>query len=58
MDISEKNETNVMHSITFRASSTVIRQSVTLVAMTTVRYQNGRKFTFNSIYFANELGDR
>ena len=25
--------------------------------MTTVLYQNGRKFTFNQIYFANEFGD-
>ena len=25
--------------------------------MTTVTFQNGRKFTFNPIYFANEFGD-
>ena len=25
--------------------------------MTTVTFQNGRKLTFNPIYFANELGD-
>ena len=25
--------------------------------MTTVTYQYGRKFTFNPIYFANDLGD-
>ena len=25
--------------------------------MTTVTFQNGRKLTFNPIYFANEFGD-
>ena len=25
--------------------------------MTTVMFQNGRKLTFNPIYFANEFGD-
>ena len=30
---------------------------VSSVAVTTVTFQNGRKLTFNPIYFANELGD-
>ena len=55
IDISEKNETEATHWINFGASSTVNRKSVTSVAMTTMTYQNGRKCTFNPIYFANEL---
>ena len=54
MDISEKNETKVMHWITFKVSSTV---NVTSVAMTTVTYQNGKEITLNPIYFANEFCD-
>ena len=57
MHISEKNETKVMNGITFRASSKVNRYSITSVAMTTVTYQTGRKFTFNPIYFVNDFGD-
>ena len=40
IDISENNETKVMHRITFKALNTVRR--FTSVAMTTVTYQNGR----------------
>ena len=56
MDISEKNETKVLHRITFRASNIVNGKSVSAVAMKTVQFQNGRKLTFNPIYFANEFG--
>ena len=57
MDILEKNETKVMHRIIFRASNTINGLSVSAVAMTTVSCQNGRKFEFNLIYFANEFSD-
>ena len=56
MDISEKNETKVMHCITFNASSSVNRKSITSVAMT-CDVQNLRKFILNPIYFAKEFGD-
>ena len=39
--------------ITFKESSTVNRKGVTYVAMSTVTYQNGRKFTLNPVYFPN-----
>ena len=39
----EKNETKVMHRITFRVSNTV--------AVTTLTFQNGQKLTCNPIYF-------
>ena len=59
IDISEKNETKVIYWITFKASSAINRWSVTgtSVAITTVAYENGGKFTFNQLYFANEFGD-
>ena len=57
MDISEKNETKVIHGITSRASNSVNGQSVSSGAMTTLTFQNDRKLRFNPIYFANEFGD-
>ena len=56
MDISKKNETKVMHRITYRASNTVDRQIVLAVAMTTVTFQIIAKFIFNPIYFENKVG--
>ena len=50
------NETKVMHRITFRASNSVNGLSVPSVAMRTVTFQNGRKLTFNPIYFPKEFG--
>ena len=46
-----------MHSITFKVSSTDNKQNVSSVVVTTVTYKNGREFTLNPIYFANELGE-
>ena len=43
MNISQKNETEAMHKITFRASKSVNGESVSSVAMTTVTFQKGRK---------------
>ena len=58
MNISEKKyETKAMHTVTFQISHSVNRWSVSTVAMTTMTFQNGPKFTFNPIYFANEFGD-
>ena len=48
MNISEKNETY---------KAVLMGQGVSSVAMTTVTFQNGRKFTLNLINFANEFGD-
>ena len=46
-----------MHRITFRASNTVnINKVLPTVVMKTVMFQNDRKLTFNSIYFANKFG--
>ena len=57
MNISKKNETNAMNSITFKASKGVNGLSVSSVAMTTVMFQYGRKLTFNPTSFANDFGD-
>ena len=43
LDISENNETEVMHWITIRASSTLNIWNATSVAMTTLTDQNGQK---------------
>ena len=43
MNISQKNETEAMHKITFRASNSVSGKSVSSFAMTTVTFQKGRK---------------
>ena len=56
INISEKNETKAMHRINYRASNSV-NDSISSVAITTMMFQNGRKLTFNRIYFANEFGD-
>ena len=54
MDISETNETKVMHRIIFRASN-VLSVAVTMT------FQNGRKLIFNqkniSISFSNKSAD-
>ena len=57
IDISEKNETKLMHRKTFRASNTVNKECILSVAMRTVRYQMGRRFIFDPIFLRNEFDD-
>ena len=55
MDISEKNETKVMHWITFKASSTSIDKVLYLLLWQQWRIKMAEHL--HPIYFANEFGD-
>ena len=57
MDISEKNEAKAMHRISRHRIVPANVKVFLSVAMRRVTLQNGRKLTFNPIYFANEFDD-